>query len=116
MKPNNMFLQVHLAQHDYPIAGSMYISLLNGYSDFSDDFLSSCEMSQDLAKVPLQINNDPKFDSKHLPGILDYLTPGIWIILLFFLGNVLSGDFFIEEILVCISTSYINWFDSFFNL
>ena len=80
----------------------MYKNLHNGYFDFLDDLLDSCKMSPDLAKLPLKINNDPKFDPKHLPGIIDFLTPGLWIILLFFLGNVLSGDFFIEEILVCI--------------
>ena len=57
-------------------------------------------MSQDLAKLPLKINNDPQFDSKYSPALLDFLAPGVWIILLFFLGDVLSGDFFIEEILV----------------
>ena len=83
----------------------MYKRLLDGYLDFLDDLLSSCEISQDFAKPPLKINNDPQFDSKHLPGILDFLTPGMWIIILFFVGNVFSGDSFIEEILVCIQSS-----------
>ena len=95
-------MQVHLDQHDYFVASVMKDKLLDGYFDFLDDLLYSCKMSEELAELPLKINNDPRFDSTRLPNWLEFFVPGIWILIVFFLGHVMSGDFFIEEVLVCI--------------
>ena len=78
----------------------MQKSLIEGYFDFLENLLSICEVSEELADLPIKIIDEPQFDSDNLPAIQEFLAPGVFVLTVFFLANVLSGEFFIEERLV----------------
>ena len=78
----------------------MQKNLVEGYFDFLDDLLNICEVSEELADLPINVIDEPQFDSKNLPSIQEFLAPGIFVLTVFFLANELSGEFFIEERLV----------------
>ena len=93
-------MQVHLSQHSFPLTSVMQKSLIEGYFDFLEDLLNICEVSEELADLPINIVDEPQFDSDNLPAIQEFLAPGVFVLIVFFLANVLSGEFFIEERLV----------------
>ena len=93
-------MQVHLSQHSFPLSSVMQKSLIEGYFDFLENLLSICEVSEELADLPIKIIDEPQFDSDNLPAIQEFLAPGVFVLTVFFLANVLSGEFFIEERLV----------------
>ena len=78
----------------------MQKNLIEGYFDFLDDLLNICEVSEELADLPINIIDEPQFDSENLPTMQEFLAPGVFILTVFFLANYLSGEFFIEERLV----------------
>ena len=78
----------------------MQKNLIEGYFDFLDDLLNICEVSEELADLPINVIDEPQFDPENLPSIQEFLAPGIFVLTVFFLANELSGEFFIEERLV----------------
>jgi len=94
---NQSTMQVHLSQHSFPLTSVMQKNLIEGYFDFLDDLLNICEVSEELADLPINVIDEPQFDSENLPSIQEFLAPGIFVLTVFFLANELSGEFFIEE-------------------
>ena len=92
--------QVHLSQSSFPLTSVMQKNLIEGYFDFMDDLLNICEVSEELAELPINVIDEPQFDSENLPSIQEFLAPGIFVLTVFFLANELSGELFIEERLV----------------
>ncbi len=47
----------------------MQKNLIEGYFDFLDDLLNICEVSEELADLPINVIDDTEFDSEYLPAI-----------------------------------------------